>query len=130
MPGLLFRFEQLEVYQKSLILNKSVYQLTQAWPKEFLFGLTDQLRRACLSISLNIAEGSGRPTRDFQHFLSISRGSCYECVAIIELTKSLNLTTTQEYNILYNELSLIAQMLSKLRTSIGRFTSRSNQVTK
>ena len=115
-----FDFENLTVYQKSVVLSKDIYKATQKWPREFLFGLTDQLRRAVLSISLNIAEGSSRTNKDFQHFLSISRGSCFECIPLIQISLELNLLTKIEYSELYNRFREIAQMLSGLRSSLRK----------
>ena len=114
-----FRFESLEVYQRSLALSKKIYLLSQSWPKEHLFGITDQFRRATLSVSLNIAEGSSRTRQDFRHFLSISRGSCFECIPLLHLAASLKLLSPQEEQIIYNELISLSQMLSKLRSSLS-----------
>ena len=113
-----FNFENLTVYQRSLEFSKTIYVLTQQWPKEHLFGLTDQLRRASLSIPLNIAEGSSKTKKDFSHFLSISRGSCFECIPIFSLAYSLKLLTETSYQKLYNEACELSRMLSSLRSSL------------
>lgn len=81
----MFRFEKLTIYQESLGLIDEVYVLIKKWPSDEKFGLTDQARRAVYSIALNIAEGTSRTRKDFCHFLDLSRGSCYECVAILEI---------------------------------------------
>ncbi|MBI5466493.1 MAG: four helix bundle protein, partial [Candidatus Kerfeldbacteria bacterium] len=75
------RFEELIVYQKGLTVVDSIYHLTKSFPREETFLLVSQLRRAAISIVLNIAEGSGRTKKEFQHFLNTSRTSCYECIA-------------------------------------------------
>lgn len=67
----MFNFEKLSVYQKSIALVDEVYSLTEAWPKSETFGITSQFRRAVVSVSLNIAEGSGRTKKDFRHFLDM-----------------------------------------------------------
>lgn len=85
-----------------------------------MFGITDQVRRAALSISLNIAEGSSRTKKDFKHFLIIARGSCYECIPLIKLVYTLNLITAKEQKRLYDELLEIAKMLSGLRTFLDK----------
>lgn len=69
-----FRFEELRVYQEAVSFSNSMYQITNRWPSLCRFNLTDQLIRAALSIPLNIAEGSSRTNKDFQHFLSVARG--------------------------------------------------------
>ena len=74
--------------------------------------------RASLSISLNIAEGSSRTSKDFQHFISISRGSCYECAALIDIAYQLDLLKQEEMNTIKNTLEYIAKMLSKLKNSL------------
>ena len=72
-------FKDLVVWQKAMDLSVAVYQLTKAFPKEEMFGLTSQMRRAAVSIPSNIAEGAGRGSKkDFAHFLSVARGSKYE----------------------------------------------------
>lgn len=114
----MFNFERLSVYQRSLELSRQIYQLTQPWPREHLFGITNQLRRASYSIPLNIAEGSSRTKKDFRHFLIISRGSCFECIPILSLAHSLKLLSTEQKEMLYNELKELSQMLSALRASL------------
>jgi four helix bundle protein len=72
-------YRDLIVWQKAIDLVEDVYQVTARFPREELYGLTIQLRRAAVSIPSNVAEGHGRAsTRDFLHFLSISHGSLKE----------------------------------------------------
>ena len=72
-------YTNLEVWQESRKLVNTTYVLTKSFPKEELFGLTNQMRRAAVSIVSNIAEGCGRQTaKDTINFLHISRGSLYE----------------------------------------------------
>ncbi len=119
-----FRFESLTIYQRSLTFSKNIYQLTQSFPREHLFGITDQLRRAALSIPLNIAEGTSRTRKDFRHFLIIARGSCFECVPLLELAISLKLLSQQQGNLLYNELNEISRMLSSFRNTLDHKLNR------
>lgn len=115
-----FNFESLHVYQKARIFSKEVYLLSQKWPREHQFGITDQLRRASLSISLNVAEGSSRTKKDFRHFLIIARGSCFECVPLLQTALELNLVSAKEYQVLYDQLIEIAQMLSGFRAFLDK----------
>lgn len=72
-------YTELDVWMQSRQLTKRVYEVTRQFPKEELFGLTNQLRRAAVSVPSNIAEGCGRQhTRDTLQFLSIARGSLFE----------------------------------------------------
>lgn len=113
-----FNFESLTVYQKAVNFSSLVYKKTQIWPREHLFSITDQFRRASLSISLNITEGSSRTRKDFKHFLSIARGSCFECIPLLTIALSLQLLSAEEKQMFYNTVKEIAQMLSKLRSSL------------
>jgi len=109
-----FKFEKLEVYQRALRLVERVYLLTKRWPKEYLYDLISQFRRAALSILLNIAEGSGRSKREFGRYLDIAVGSGKECVALIDLAAHLGLLTDKERENLYNELTEVILMLGGL----------------
>lgn len=114
----MFNFEKLTVYQESLDLVSLVYSITDNWPKNEIFGLTGQFRRASVSISLNIAEGSGRTKKDFRHFLDISRSSCQECIALIEICKRRGLLTKMDYQLFYDKFTIIARKISALKRSI------------
>ena len=86
-------FEKLLVYRKALDLVDKIYSLTSKLPKEEDFVLTSQLRRAAISIVLNIAEGSGRTKKEFGHFINIARTSCYECGAALQIALRRNYIT-------------------------------------
>lgn len=80
-----FNFEKLQVYQKALNVIDAVYEYTSNFPKDEQYGIVSQFRRAAVSISLNIAEGSARSKKDFRRFLDITQGSIYECVTILTI---------------------------------------------
>ena len=114
----MFKFEDLRVYQESLLFIDSIYVVTRKWPKEELFGLISQLRRAAVSISLNIAEGTSRTKKDFRHFLDMARGSCYECASIILIARKRGYLDENEFNELYNLCQKLAKMISALKSSL------------
>lgn len=114
----MFKFEELRVYQESQELTNIIYKLTSTWPKTEMYGLVDQLRRATVSISLNIAGGSSRSKRDFGHFLNIARGSCFECVAILTVAKGLNYVDKNKFDLLYEKYEKMVRMLFALGKSL------------
>ena len=91
-----FDFESLIVYQKALEYIDFVYQITKRFPKNELFCLTDQIRRASSSICFNIAEGTGGSKSEFKHFLKIAKRSTRECVAITEVSFRQKYITQEE----------------------------------
>ena len=108
-----FLFEKLDVYQKSLELVDEISKLVKE--KKLNPSLRDQLNRASLSISLNIAEGTGRFSKaEKRNFYLIARGSTYECVAIIQVLFRQQTLSHEEYDLLYNGYESISKMLSGL----------------
>ncbi len=114
----MFQFEKLILYDQAINFSKHVYSLTKKFPKDEIFGLTNQLRRAAVSVSLNIAEGSSRGKKDFSHFLDLSRGSCFECVAALKIAKECEYITDSEYNQSYQKCEEISRMISGLKKSL------------
>jgi four helix bundle protein len=85
-------FRELVVWQRALELSVATYKLTKAFPREDLYGLTAQIRRAAISIPSNIAEGQGRGSLgEFKQFLCIARGSNFELQTQLEIARVLNL---------------------------------------
>ncbi len=73
------KYKDLKVWQKAVELTKLIYEITKVFPTEEKFGLTNQIRRASVSIPSNIAEGAGRNSdKEFIQFIAIATGSCYE----------------------------------------------------
>jgi four helix bundle protein len=114
----MFNFEKLIVYQESLNFSHKIYKITADWPKNEMFGLTNQIRRASVSIALNIAEGSSRTKKDFAHFLDLSRGSCYEVVAILAIAHKNSYINEKQYKNLYDNCSYLSRMISALKKSL------------
>lgn len=126
-----FRFEELKVYQESIVFVDTIYNITKEWPRDELFGLTNQLRRAAVSIALNIAEGSSRSNKDFRRFLDLAKGSTYECVASLQIAKNREYIPADQYTKLYAELVIIAKMISKLKVGLQNklFTNNQSPIT-
>jgi len=109
-----FLFENLEVYQKAVAFAEDIGNLTEGFPKGNYY-LVDQLNRAALSIAANIAEGNGRYHKaDRKNFFRISRGSAFECVPILELSKRKGLIKDEQAKSLKDNLDEISKMLSGL----------------
>ena len=105
-------FRNLHVWTKSHQLTLDIYKATQQFPKEELFGLVSQLRRASTSIPTNIAEGSGRKSeKEFIQFLSIALGSANEVDYLIELSKDLGFISQEVWTQLDQEINEIQSML-------------------
>jgi len=105
-------FRNLHVWTKSHQLTLDIYKATQQFPKEELFGLVSQLRRASTSIPTNIAEGSGRKSeKEFIQFLSIALGSANEVDYLIELSRDLGFISQEIWTQLDQEINEIQSML-------------------
>ncbi|MEN8263927.1 MAG: four helix bundle protein [Nitrospirota bacterium] len=114
----MFNFEKLDIYKEAVSFAKRIYKITRKFPKEELFGISSQLRRAALSVSLNISEGSSRGKKEFKHFLSIAIGSVYECIPLIDISKEENYISAEENKAIYMNCNKIAAMLNALKNSI------------
>lgn len=85
-------YRELSVWQRSIELTVALYKLTRAFPREEIFGLTSQLRRASVSIASNIAEGYGRGSKgEYRNFLGIARGSALEVQTQLVIARELGL---------------------------------------
>ena len=110
----MFLFEKLEVYQRAVAFAQRCSDLSRGFPRSSWY-LADHLNRAGLSISLNIAEGSGRGTQaDRRNFFIVARGSVHECIPLIELSRRKNLIQESVCRQLRDEVQSIAKMLSGL----------------
>ncbi len=108
-------YKELKLWMKSMDLVVKVYSLTKKYPKDELFCLVQQSKRAVVSIPSNIAEGMGRNHRkDTVHFLHISRGSIYEIETLIYIGKSLDYISENEFKIISDDISECMKMLNGL----------------
>jgi four helix bundle protein len=119
MENSMFRFEKLGVWQKAVDFADSVYQVTRKFPADERFGLTSQMRRAAVSVSSNIAEGSGRSSdKDNAHFIETAYGSLMEVVSQAEASRRQSFLTREQRDELYAAAEELARMLSGLRNSL------------
>ncbi len=113
-----FRFEDLQVWQKAIDLDDRVNQLTKAFPKEELFILTSQIKRAADSVVLNIAEGStGQTKAVFKVFLGYALRSAIEVVSCLFIAKKRKYITDEDFDYLYQEYESLVKMITALKNS-------------
>ena len=110
-------FEELTIWQESRKFTNKIYALTKKFPKEELYGLTSQIRRAAVSTMSNIAEGFDRRSdKELSNFLSIARGSTAEVQNNLYIALDLKYISQTEFNLLYQEAKKIAQQINSLMT--------------
>lgn len=113
-------FEDLIVWQKAINLSVEVYKASTKFPKEEIFGLTSQIRRASNSVSLNIAEGSARTTKMFINQLIIANGSATEVLSASILALKLGYLSELELKHLRELVSEVTKILNSLISSLER----------
>ena len=114
-------YRDLVVWKKSVDLASSIYDITNAFPREEVYGLTSQLRRAAVSVPSNIAEGQGRQMPgEFKQFLRHSRGSLMEIETQLIIAKRLGYLSADICESLLAEASQIGRMLNGLIASMDR----------
>ena len=112
-------YRDLVVWQAATTLAEKCYEATKAFPRDELFGMTAQIRRASASIPANIAEGRGRQgTKDFLRFLSVARGSLVELETHLQLSHRVGLLPKEQLNELLARTDKISRMLTALRRSL------------
>ncbi|WP_228851913.1 four helix bundle protein [Aegicerativicinus sediminis] len=113
------RFKELEIWKRSRLFCSDIYNATSQFPESEKFGLTNQLRRASISIASNIAEGSSRKSNiDFARFIEVAIGSAYEIETQLLISADLNLLSEEDQNHLISELNQIIKMISKFKSSL------------
>ena len=112
-------FRKLIVWEKAHQLALVGYKITAAFPREEMYGLTSQLRRACVSVPTNIAEGCGRGSNaEFGRFLQIAMGSASEMEYLCLLAKDLAYLTDVDYTSLQQQVEEVKRMLAALLKSV------------
>lgn len=115
-----YKFKKLEVWQKAIKFVSEIYHLTSKFPVSERFGLCDQLRRAAISISLNIAEGSGSGSDpEFVRFLRIAQRSAFEVIAGLEIAYNLKFINYAELEKITGNCNSISAMLGGLIRKIN-----------
>lgn len=111
-----YSFEKLEVWKESKELCILIYKLTESFPENEKFSLVSQLRRASISISSNIAEGSGRNSnKDKAHFTNIAFSSAIEVLNQIIISQELNFIKNEDYIKIRSKIESITNKLNSLR---------------
>ncbi len=113
------QFKELLIWKKSRSFCSEIYSTTSTFPSDEKFGITNQLRRASVSIPSNIAEGSSRNSnKDFSRFLEIAIGSAYEIETQLLISFDLGFVNSEKLEFLTNQLEEIIKMISKFRSTL------------
>lgn len=126
MQNTISSYKDLIVWQKSMDLAVGIYELTENYPKEEIYGITSQMRRSSVSVPSNIAEGRYRGTKkDYANFLRIAYSSGAELETQIQLSKRLPKTKSLDYS---KVDSLISEVMRMLNSMIRTMTSKTNSL--
>ena len=118
-------YKDLIVWQKGIELVNDVYAVTKSFPKDELFGLTNQMRRASVSIPANIAEGWGRKsTKNYIQFLRISRGSLFEIETLFVIARNQNYIDEEVKSSVTGKIDELGKMLNKLLHSLDVYIEK------
>ena len=111
-------YKDLQVYQRSYKIALTMYEQTKVIPKDETYGIVSQIKRAGLSIPLNIAEGYGKKAseKEFKRYLQMAMGSCNEMSVLLEFTKDLGYLEDETYEKLVKEYDEIGRMLNVMIT--------------
>ena len=113
-----YSFEKLEVYVEARALVKAIYNLSACFPDSERYALTDQIHRAVVSVTSNIAEGTSRTSKkDKAHFVEMAYGSLMEVVSQLQVAMDLNYISQTQYNALQPLIEKISYKLYALRQS-------------
>jgi four helix bundle protein len=113
------QFKELLIWQKSRNFCSEIYSVTSTFPNDEKFGITNQLRRASVSIPSNIAEGSSRNSnKDFSRFLEIAIGSAYEIETQLLIASDLGFIKSEKLVLIINQLDEIIKMISKFKSTL------------
>ena len=122
-------FKQLAVWNKATQLTTEAYQATRSFPKDELYGITSQVRRAAVSICANIAEGCGRETnKEFKRFLDIANGSAFEVETLLIIAQNLEYLNIDEAEKLQHQTTEVQKMLFGLINKLNNHVAEDQAV--
>jgi four helix bundle protein len=117
----MFNFEKLDVWRKSVDFADLTYRLTQLFPTDERFGITNQMRRASVSISSNIAEGSSRSSRvDYSRFVELAAGSLFEAVSQAHIALREAHLNDENFQLMHASAEELSRMLSGLKSYLTK----------
>lgn len=112
-------FRELKIWKESMELASDVYSMTRDFPKEELYNLTSQINRAIISISANIAEGAGRNgNKEFNQFLGIALGSCFELETLITLSHTFKYIETEKFKNINQNIIDLQKMIGGFKNTL------------
>jgi len=112
------QFKELKVWQKGRVLAKDIYKATQKFPKEELFGISAQMRRAADSIPINVAGGCGRDSyKELKRFIGIANGSAFELETLVIRSVDIKFLSKEDFERFDVELTEILKMIFGLKKS-------------
>ncbi len=115
------KVKELKIWHKAMDIAAELYDITKSFPKEEVYGITSQMKRAAVSIPSNIAEGAGRRSElEFRNFLNFSNGSSYELDTQLLLSARLGFTTEQTIEHLLKEIDELQKMNYALINKLGK----------
>jgi len=119
------KYERLIAWQKAIEFVDSVYDLTESWPPQELYGLTSQVRRAAVSVPANIAEGQGRTgTNEFLHHLSIAYGSLMEAETFLIVGRRRTFSPEPAHERIFEQSDEVGRLILGMMTSLRRSRAR------
>ena len=113
------RFEELKIWNEATGLAVDIYSMTKKFPKDEIYGITQQIRRSAVSVPSNIAEGAGRRTKpDFRRFLSYASGSAFELKTQLIIAEKIGYVNLKEVKPIIDKIEFIQRMNFKLQRSL------------
>ncbi len=114
-------FRKLSIWKKAVQLATDIYKTTYNYPREELYGIVSQMRRSSISISSNIAEGSGRKSnKECGHFLLIAYGSACELETQLIVSKNLDFVDQKKFDQLFNQIEELQKMIYTLNKNLSK----------